>query len=163
MRQSQDNQNERDLGQFIQEKVKTINTLTDLDNTKRMLARGQMALENQTHANAARQKRDIMENQAKVETLNTLEINSQVNQQRANHQKMLKEQNRRMHLEQIKKQMQEKKEERDALAWKERAEHVRDLDLQNQMFERRQQGLNEHLQSIKDRDDTINKHFEVSS
>ena len=44
---------------------------------------------------------------------------------------MVKEQNRRMHLEQIKKQMQEKKEERSALAWKERAEHVRDLDLQN--------------------------------
>ena len=56
-----------------------------------MLARGQIALENLTHANAAWQKRDIMENQAKVETLNTLEINSQVNQQRANHQKMLKE------------------------------------------------------------------------
>ena len=60
------------------------------------------------------------------------------------------------------KQMQEKKEERAALAWKERAEHVRDLELQNQMHERRQQGLNEHLQSIKDRDDLINKHFEVS-
>lgn len=46
MRQSQDNQNERDLGKFIEDKVKTINTLTDLDNTKRMLARGQLALEN---------------------------------------------------------------------------------------------------------------------
>ena len=75
---------------------------------------------------------------------------------------MIKEQNRRMQLEQIKKQMAEKKDERSALAWKERAEHVRDLDLQNQMHERRQQGLNEHLQSIKDRDDSINKHFEVS-
>ena len=46
MRQSQDNQNERDLGKYIEDKVKTINTLTDLDNTKRMLARGQLALEN---------------------------------------------------------------------------------------------------------------------
>ena len=67
-----------------------------------------------------------------------------------------------MQLEQIQKQMHEKQEERTALKMKERAEHIRDLDLQNQMFERRQQGLNEHLQGIKDRDDLINRHFEVS-
>lgn len=54
--------NEQDLRKFITDRVKTIDKLTDLDNTKRMLARGQQALENQTAANAAKQRREIMEN-----------------------------------------------------------------------------------------------------
>ena len=138
MKQKQDQNNEQELRRFISDRVKTIDKLTDLDNTKRMLARGQQALENQTAANAAKQRREIMENQAKVETINTLEYNSQVNAQRQEHQKKIKEQNRRMQLEQLKKQIQEKQDERSALARKERAEHIRDLDLQHQMFERRQ-------------------------
>ena len=145
MRRSQDKRNEQDLGRHIKDRVQTIDKLTDLDNTKRMLARGQLALENQTSAHIAKQKKDIMENQAKVDTIITLEANSNVNSQRADHQRRIKEQNRRMQLDQIQKQMHEKQEERTALKMKERAEHIRDLDLQNQMFERRQQGLNEHL------------------
>ena len=53
--------------------------MTDLDNTKRMLARGYVALENLTAANAGKQKNDIMENQAKFETINTLAQNNNVN------------------------------------------------------------------------------------
>ena len=41
-----DNENEVELGRFIKDRVKTIDKLTDLDNTKRMLARGHVALEN---------------------------------------------------------------------------------------------------------------------
>ena len=62
MRRSQDKQNEQDLGRYIKDRVQTIDKLTDLDNTKRMLARGQLALENQTSAHVAKQKREIMEN-----------------------------------------------------------------------------------------------------
>lgn len=41
---------------MIKERVATIDKLTDLDNTKRMLARGHMALENVTKSNIAKQK-----------------------------------------------------------------------------------------------------------
>lgn len=68
--------NDREVGEFIKDRVRTINKLTDLDNTKRMLARGNIALENQTKANIKKQKQEIMENQAKVETIKTLENNS---------------------------------------------------------------------------------------
>ena len=54
MRRSQDKQNEQDLGRYIKDRVQTIDKLTDLDNTKRMLARGQLALENQTSAHVAK-------------------------------------------------------------------------------------------------------------
>ena len=37
---AQEHQNDRQLGQMITNKIETINKLTDLDNTKRMLARG---------------------------------------------------------------------------------------------------------------------------
>lgn len=75
-RKSQDKQTDRDLGTYIKDRVKTIDKLTDLDNTKRMLARGHLALENQTHAHTLKHQRDIMENQAKVDTIKTLEHNS---------------------------------------------------------------------------------------
>ena len=45
---------DRQVGDHIKEKVQTINKLTDLDNTKRMLARGYIALENLTAANMAK-------------------------------------------------------------------------------------------------------------
>jgi len=47
---SQERQNDRELGMSIKDRVQTIDQLTDLDNTKRMLARGHLALENQTQA-----------------------------------------------------------------------------------------------------------------
>ena len=53
LRRSQEKQNEQDLGRYIKDRVQTIDKLTDLDNTKRMLARGQLALENQTTAHIA--------------------------------------------------------------------------------------------------------------
>lgn len=55
--------------------------------------------------------------------------------------------------------MAEKKAERESKAKFERAEHLRDLQVQEQMFQRRQQGLENHLKSIHDRDDILNKHF----
>lgn len=70
-----------------------------------------------------------MENQAKVETIHTLTQNSQVNAKRSDQQNKIKEQNRRMQLEMIQNQMKEKQEEREAFRRKERAEHIRDLDL----------------------------------
>ena len=48
--------NEREVGEFIKDRVRTINKLTDIDNTKRMLARGSIALENQNKANIKKQK-----------------------------------------------------------------------------------------------------------
>ena len=39
-------ENEVQLGEYIKERVRTIDKLTDVDNTKRMLARGNLALEN---------------------------------------------------------------------------------------------------------------------
>ena len=77
-----------------------------------MLARGHVALENQTSANSNKQRRDIMENQAKVETINTLEHNSYVNAKRTDYQQKVAEQKRRMQLDMITKQMSEKKDER---------------------------------------------------
>ena len=46
VRNENDLVNEQELGRFIKDRVKTIDKLTDLDNTKRMLARGHIALEN---------------------------------------------------------------------------------------------------------------------
>ena len=68
---------------MIKEKVATIDKLTDLDNTKRMLARGQMALENVTRSNIVKQKNAIMESKAKDETLLTLEENDRANAHRS--------------------------------------------------------------------------------
>ena len=68
---------------MIKEKVATIDKLTDLDNTKRMLARGQMALENVTRSNMVKQKNAIMESKAKDETLLTLEENDRANAHRS--------------------------------------------------------------------------------
>ena len=45
---------DRQLGAHIQDKVNTINRLMDLDSNKRMMVRGQVALENVTAANVAR-------------------------------------------------------------------------------------------------------------
>ena len=67
---------------MIKDKVATIDKLTDLDNTKRMLARGQMALENVTRSNMVKQKNAIMESKAKDETLLTLEENDKANAHR---------------------------------------------------------------------------------
>ena len=49
-------ENEVQLGEYIKERVRTIDKLTDVDNTKRMLARGNLALENQTKANVKKAK-----------------------------------------------------------------------------------------------------------
>ena len=68
---------------MIKDKVATIDKLTDLDNTKRMLARGQMALENVTRSNMVKQKNAIMESKAKDETLLTLEENDRANAHRS--------------------------------------------------------------------------------
>ena len=65
-------------------------------------------------------------------------------------------------MEAIKNQIAEKQSERLALSNKERAEHLRDLKLQDQMFQRREKGLAEHKQSIVERDNMINNHFIVS-
>ena len=54
-------QNDRSLGQSIKEKVMQVNSLADLDNTKRMLARGQIAVDNIKMTSMARQKQDIVE------------------------------------------------------------------------------------------------------
>ena len=89
--QISENENDKQLGAHIKEKVQTINKLTDLDNTKRMLARGYVALENLTAANVAKQKRDIMNNKAKVETIQHLEENGKVNSFRAEVQEKIKE------------------------------------------------------------------------
>ena len=67
---------------MIKDKIATIDKLTDLDNTKRMLARGQMALENVTRSNMVKQKNAIMESKAKDETLLTLEENDRANAHR---------------------------------------------------------------------------------
>mmetsp|Transcript_34493 Transcript_34493/g.42535 ORF Transcript_34493/g.42535 Transcript_34493/m.42535 type:complete len:141 (+) Transcript_34493:695-1117(+) len=64
--------NDVQLGQHIKEKVSTINRLMDLDSNKRNMVRGQVALENITAANMAKQKQEIVENQAKFETIDTL-------------------------------------------------------------------------------------------
>ena len=68
---------------MIKDKIATIDKLTDLDNTKRMLARGQMALENVTRSNMVKQKNAIMESKAKDETLLTLEENDRANAHRS--------------------------------------------------------------------------------
>ena len=68
---------------MIKDKIATIDKLTDLDNTKRMLARGQMALENVTKSNMVKQKNAIMESKAKDETLLTLEENDRANAHRS--------------------------------------------------------------------------------
>ena len=72
----------------------TIDKLTDLDNTKRMLARGHMALENVTRSNMVKQKNDIMESKAKNETIHTLEENSKANACRTMIKQKIAEQNR---------------------------------------------------------------------
>ena len=76
MQMQADHKYEQDLGQHIKEKVKAIDKLTDLDNTKRMLARGYVALENLTAANSAKQKNEIMQDLAKFDTLKTLGENN---------------------------------------------------------------------------------------
>lgn len=73
MKREQENQNDRRLGEHIKTKVQTINKLADMDNTKRMLARGYVALENLTAANSAKQKQDIIDDQAKKETIATIQ------------------------------------------------------------------------------------------
>ena len=82
---------DRNLGQLIKDKVKTIDRLTDLDNTKRMLARGAMAVENLEANATAKQYRDMVEQQAKVETIRTLEANQQTNAIRHDLQQKIKE------------------------------------------------------------------------
>lgn len=77
------------LGQFIKQRVQTIDKLTDLDNTKRMLARGNVALENVTCANVARQKQQIIESLAKDETIATLQNNGHDNVLRDHIQKKI--------------------------------------------------------------------------
>ena len=67
----------------IKDKVKAIDKLTDLDNTKRMLARGYVALENLTAANSVKQKNEIMQDRAKFETFKTLGENNQISATRA--------------------------------------------------------------------------------
>ena len=147
-----DQLNDMQLGLHIKNKVSTINKLADLDNTKRMLARGQVALENMTNLNLAKQKQELMENKAKEETIETLRSNNAVNVARTELQNKIKEQNRRVQLETIRNQIAENEREKKIKDMRERAEHLRDLELQQQMFNMRQQKLDEHLQSIKDRD-----------
>ena len=64
------------LGEHIRDKVSSINMLMDYDNNKRNLHRGQVALENITRANIAKQKKDISLNESKVETIGTLAQNN---------------------------------------------------------------------------------------
>ena len=104
-----------------------------------------------------------MESKAKDETILTLQENDKANAHRHMIKQKIAEQNRQKQLEIIKTQIAEKQQAKDALARKERAEHIRDLDLQQKMFDRRQQNLDDHLQGIKDRDDKINNHFVVSN
>lgn len=104
-----------------------------------------------------------MESKAKDETIQTLVENSKANAVRTMIKEKIAEQSRQKQLEIIKTQISEKQQAKDALARKERAEHLRDLELQQLMFDRRQQNLDDHLQSIKDRDDKINNHFVVSN
>ena len=108
---------------MIKERVATIDKLTDLDNTKRMLARGHMALENVTKSNIAKQKQAIMESKAKDETILTLQENDKANAHRHMIKQKIAEQNRQKQLEIIKTQIAEKQQAKDALARKERAEH----------------------------------------
>ena len=82
LKKKQDVENDNALGKMIKDKIATIDKLTDLDNTKRMLARGQMALENVTRSNMVKQKNAIMESKAKDETLLTLEENDRANAHR---------------------------------------------------------------------------------
>ena len=56
MQKQHEKDNDVQLGQHIATKVSTINRLMDLDSNKRMMVRGQVALENITAANIARQK-----------------------------------------------------------------------------------------------------------
>lgn len=59
MQRQHEKDNDVQLGQHIATKVSTINRLMDLDSNKRMMVRGQVALENITAANIARQKEQI--------------------------------------------------------------------------------------------------------
>lgn len=59
MQKQHEKDNDVQLGQHIATKVSTINRLMDLDSNKRMMVRGQVALENITAANIARQKEQI--------------------------------------------------------------------------------------------------------
>ena len=104
-----------------------------------------------------------MESKAKDETIATLVENSKANAVRTMIKEKIAEQSRQKQLEIIKTQIAEKQQAKDAIARKERAEHLRDLELQQQMYDRRQQNLNDHLQGIKERDDKINNHFVVSN
>ena len=163
MKKQHDQENDTALGKLIKDRVATIDKLTDLDNTKRMLARGHMALENVTRSNMVKQKNQIMESKAKDETILTLQENDKANAHRTMIKQKIAEQNRQKQLDIIKTQIAEKQQAKDALARKERAEHLRDLELQQRMYDRRQQNLDDHLQTIKDRDDKINNHFVVSN
>ena len=71
-----ENHNDQELGKYIKDRVATIDKLTDLDNTKRMLARGYMALENQNKANIQKAKNELMDTKARNETIKTLQNNS---------------------------------------------------------------------------------------
>lgn len=71
-RQQQEKDNDVQMGNHIRDKVSTINKLMDLDNNKRQLMRGQIALENITAHNTAKQKQSIIDNQSKFETIDTL-------------------------------------------------------------------------------------------
>ena len=59
MQKQHEKDNDVQLGQHIADKVSTINRLMNLDSNKRMMVRGQVALENITTANVTRQKEQI--------------------------------------------------------------------------------------------------------
>ena len=59
MQKQHEKDNDVQLGQHIADKVSTINRLMNLDSNKRMMVRGQVALENITTANITRQKEQI--------------------------------------------------------------------------------------------------------
>lgn len=148
---------------MIKERTQTIDRLTDLDNTKRMLKRGSVALENITAAHSQRTRQNAVELKSKRETIRTLEANQQDNLQRHQVQQEMEQDRRNDQMSNIRSQIEEKKKRLQMIAQRERAEHLRDLQIQEAMFQQRAQNMEDHLRTIQDRDNMINAHFSVSS
>ena len=90
---------DRSLGQTIKDHVQQVAKLAEMDDNKRKVARGKIAVENRTKVDIARKEQFLVENRAKIETIRTLEANSLVNAHRNQLQKQIKEQNRRVQME----------------------------------------------------------------
>ena len=151
--------NEQSLASILRQRVQKIDEMDQVSNNLRFMKRSTVALENMgvasQHKQAYRLKHQAAKDQMKVE----LAASVAASKVHVDLEKQDQRQKVKQHYEEIKKQIQDKKDLERKQKQIEREQHMKDLALQEIRFNQRQRDLQNHNQSIVDRDDKINKAF----